>query len=217
MAFTEHNRPGVDTDIVQTSLLRGCDSLFTSGSLGGTTITIRGGDVKTTAAPGNLVIEPGKNLDDNSVGSVTLLRRSTDQNDSIVVLDASETLGGGQQFRVGGGDASPNGVVYAPESSLFFENNTPGVWVKTTAVGLNTGWEQLATTAALTTETLEETLLEGNTTGTTPIIVQQGSGIQGEDGTGGSAGASYTVRSGTSEDGNGGSLTLRGGNTGALL
>lgn len=209
MTHSTDVRPGVDTEIVQTNLLRGHEALF--GGRDGGDLEIRGGDCIETFSGGSVIVEPGKNQNDDTVGNVYLNRRSRLEQDEIVILVAGESpTSGGQMFNIYGGPITPEGTIFAPESSLFFENDTPGLWIKTTPVGVNTGWEQIATVPAVA-EDLEETLQIGNVTGALPIIVNNtNSGVHGEDGVG-VDGISYVVRSGNSGGGAGGSLEVLSG------
>lgn len=222
MTQSVDNRPGVDTKIVQTAVLRGCDALF-PGNQDGVLLTIRGADAQGSGAPGDVWIMPGLNApDDSTVSTVYHLNRSTSDDDPIFVLVSGTTPAAATRFAIHGGSGTPEGDIFARESSLYFDNTTPGLWIKTTDDSLNTGWEQLAT-VNVTAEDLEETLQIGNVTGALPIIVNNtNSGLHGEDGVGAN-GISYTIRAGNSGGGNAGQLdvfagqvTAGGGNGGQL-
>lgn len=203
------NRPGVDTKIVQTSVLRGCDALF-PGDRDGVLLTIRGADVQDGGTPGDVYVQPGLNVTSDAVSTVYHLSRSREEQDPIFMLVGGVDTSSTSRFAVHGGVTPPEGIIFARESSLFFDHTTPGLWIKTTDDTLNTGWEQLAT-VNVTAEDLEETLQIGNVTGALPIIVNNtNSGLHGEDGVGAN-GISYTIRAGNSGGANGGALDVLAG------
>ena len=227
MTQSKQVRKGVDTAIVQATLVRGPDTVnfeFPS-SIPSCDIIVRGGDTvdaeqSQLGALGlsDLVLQPGSDL----AGGVTLnptrikiRKRKLDPLLPHLTFQEDEDSGTGNpigfQFEFYGDLSDPEGVVPGEKGSLFVGQDTNGIglWQKTTDKSLTTGWISFANTGDANAD-LAQTLVLGNLTGPTKIVVSQSSGIDAE------IGVSYTVKSGDalSPDGDSGDLILSSGQVG---
>ena len=206
MSNSDQIRPGVDADIVQARIVRGCD-------------------VQTAPqTPGDLQILTGRNNVTGAVGSILVNNRTSSPNTPILALVHGATIAGGETFQIFGGDlADPNGSISGTLGSLYLSNNPAALWQNTNGAAT---WVQISD--VLGGESLNETLAIGNVTGGLNIIVSATDSIQGADVVGGNAGVlnlrggnatgvlgnggNVVLTSGTSDSGNTGAVTIRSAN-----
>jgi hypothetical protein len=203
MPNNPNRRPGVDANIVEAN-------------------TVRGHDTQNTGAiPGDLLITTGRNDGDDVVGIVTVWNRTDDRDEQVVDLRAGLDVGSATRIQVFVGDFDPTGIVTATQGSLFVNNNPAELFQNTDG---SMAWIRISDD--LGGESLEETLVIGNSSGPNAIVVSNDplAGIQGEDSIASTGGGTVRIRGGNEAGavGDGGGLSLgtgttTGGNTGALL
>jgi len=203
MPNNPNRRPGVDANIVEAN-------------------TVRGHDTRNTGnVPGDLLISTGRNDGDDVVGIVTVWNRTDDRDEQVVDLRAGLDVGTATRIQVFVGDFDPTGIVTATQGSLFVNNNPAELWQNTDGA---MAWIRISDD--LGGESLEETLVIGNSTGPNAIVVSDDplALIQGEDSADSTGGGTVRIRGGNESGavGNGGGLTLGtgttvGGNSGGIL
>lgn len=202
-------RPAVDASIVQADTVRGYDA------------------PNANEMACDLVISNGINDATLDVSDILITNRTDDQDQPMFILVPGVDLSTGDRFEVYSGDlADPNGVLTSPLGSLYISNNPPALWQNQDGAG---DWKKISDD--LGDESLAETLVIGNTSGPTNIIMSKTPGgpftaaaILGESISDGTAGGDLLLSGGaaTGPTGNGGGVLLVTGassnaNTGQLI
>jgi hypothetical protein len=189
MPTPPNRRPGVDASIVQATTVRGYD----------------GPQVGDAAQ--DLLISTGQNRVTLAVADILVWNR-TDANRPVFVMRPGADLTTAPRFPVfAGALGDPNGIVVSDVGALYVSNNPPALWQNQD--GAST-WAAISD--ELGGESLAETLVIGNTTGGTSIVVSNGDSVLGQSNAGG-AGFNLSLAGGAATGlvGNGGDVVLAGG------
>jgi len=203
MSQTDKIRPGVDANIVEANVVRGHDAILTGN------------------VPENLQIAASRNDVDDVVGIVTIWNRTDSTTEQVLDLRSGLVFGTAERAQMFVGAIDPTGILTATAGSLYVATTPPKLYQNQDGA---TDWKVISDD--LGGETLAETLVLGNTTDNTPIIVsdQPLAGIRGEDQSGGTGGGDLKLRGGNESGiaGNGGNVevstgTTVGGNSGSIV
>jgi|GEM_PF-2422554 len=203
MSTTDKIRPGVDANIVEANVVRGHDAILTGN------------------VPEDIQIAASRNDGDDVVGIVTIWNRTDSTTEQVFDLRSGLTFGTAERAQMFVGAIDPTGTLTATAGSLYLSTTPAKLYQNQDGA---TDWKVISDD--LGGETLEETLVLGNTTGDNAIIVsdQPSAGIQGEDKSGGTGGGDLKLRGGSESGlaGNGGDVqvstgTTAAGNSGSII
>lgn len=191
-------RPAVDASIVQADTVRGYDA------------------PQASEQACDLIISNGQNEVTGDVSDLILTNRTDDQEQPVMLLVPGADLSIAPRFGIHAGAlADPNGAVTGPIGSLYVSNNPAALWQNSDG---GSTWVEISDD--LGGEDLAETLLIGNTSGPTDIIMSKTPGgsftaarVKGEDTSDGTVAGDLLLYAGasTGASGNGGGVLITSG------